>query len=110
MIVCSCAIISDRDIEAAVREILSASPSLLPTPGVVFRHLKKRMNCCTCAPLAVSTIYAAMQRLENDTHVCPFALSSARARLADLDARRRRREMALQARRSETDLAMRAAG
>jgi len=110
VIVCSCAIISDRDIETAVREILCGTPSLLPTPGVVFRHLKKRMNCCTCAPLAVATIYAAMQRLENDTHVCPFALNSARARLADLDARRVRREMTLRARRSENDPAMHAAG
>ena len=100
MIVCSCAVITDRDIDRAVSEIISASRALLPTPGVVFRHLNKRMNCCTCAPLAVATIYASMSRLEHETHVCPFALSAARAKLASIEVRRARREESLRLRAS----------
>lgn len=92
MIVCSCAVITDRDIDRAVIEIMSAPQALLPTPGIVFRHLSKRMNCCRCAPLAVSVIYQAMDRLEKDTRVCPFALAEARRKLAILDDRRQRRE------------------
>ncbi len=92
MIVCSCAVISDRDIELAVVEIMSASVALLPTPGVVFRHLNKKMNCCTCAPLAVSTIYAAMDRLAADTRVCPFVLAEAREKLIRIEERRERRQ------------------
>ena len=79
MIICSCAVISDRDIELAVAEIMSSGPGLLPTPGVVFRHLKKKMNCCSCAPVAVSAIYAAMERLAKDTRISPYALAEARA-------------------------------
>src|SRR5260221_696223 len=30
---------------------MSTGPGLLPTPGVVFRHLNKKMNCCRCAPV-----------------------------------------------------------
>ena len=92
MIVCSCAVITDRDIDRAVIEIMSSPPALLPTPGIVFRHLKKPMNCCRCAALTVSVIYTSMDRLEKDTRVCPYALAEARRKLAILDERRQRRE------------------
>lgn len=95
MIICSCAVISDRDIELAVSEIMSSGPGLLPTPGVVFRHLNKKMNCCRCAPVAVSTIYAAMDRLAQNTRLCPFALAEARAKLVRIEERRERRQRRL---------------
>ena len=63
MIVCSCAVISDSDIEQALVEILSQPNAPLPTPGVVFRHLQKQMVCCGCSPLAVSTIYEKVDEL-----------------------------------------------
>ena len=91
MIVCSCAVITDRDIQSAVAEIMSAPRALLPTPGIVFRHLNKRMNCCTCAPLTVALIYAAMDRLEHDARVCPYALAAARRKLGTIEMRRQRR-------------------
>ena len=64
MIVCSCTEISDRDIERALLEILCAPDAPIPTPGIVYRHLAKRMNCCSCAPLAVETIYNKVDALE----------------------------------------------
>ncbi len=97
MIVCQCAVITDRDVEVAVGEIMSAGPGLLPTPGVVFRHLNKKMNCCTCAPVAVSAIYAAMDRLAQSTRVCPFALAEARAKLVLIEERRERRQRRIDA-------------
>ncbi len=105
MIVCSCAVISDRDIETAVIEIMSADCALLPTPGVVFRHLNKKMNCCTCAPLAVTAIYAAMDRLAADTRVNAFALASARAKLIRLEERRAQRQSRIDAEQSAQVLA-----
>jgi hypothetical protein len=92
VIICQCAVISDRDIDVAVTEIMSMGEALLPTPGVVFRHLNKKMNCCTCAPVAVGAIYAAMDRLERETRVCPFMLAEARAKLIRLEERRERRQ------------------
>lgn len=71
MIVCSCAVISDRDIETALIEILSAPTPLIPTPGVVFRHMQKKMNCCGCAPLAVETIYTKTTELLERGAICP---------------------------------------
>lgn len=83
--------VTDRDIDRAIAEIMRDPRPLLPTPGVVFRHLKKKMNCCGCAPLAVSVIYASMDRLESDAHVCPYALAEARRKIASLEERRLRR-------------------
>jgi len=94
VIICSCTVITDRDISRAVAEIMSSSPGLLPTPGIVFRHLNKRMNCCRCAPLTVSIIYAAMDRLERDTSVCPYVLAETRRKLVQLSERRERRRAA----------------
>jgi bacterioferritin-associated ferredoxin len=97
LIICSCNVITDRDIDVAVSEIMSTGPGLLPTPGVVFRHLNKKMNCCRCAPIAVSAIYAAMDRLERTTQVCPFALAEARARLIRIEERREQRQRRIDA-------------
>ena len=64
MIICSCAAISDADIERALIEILSLPEAPLPTPGVVYRHLRKKMVCCACSPMAVSTIYEKIEDAE----------------------------------------------
>jgi hypothetical protein len=98
VIICSCAIISDRDIESAVIEIMSAELAPIPTPGVVFRHLNKKMNCCSCAPLAITAIYAAMDRLADDTRICPYALADARAKLIRIEERRAARQRRIEAR------------
>ena len=81
MIVCSCLVISDAEIEQALVEILSQPDAPLPTPGVVYRHLSKKMVCCGCAPLAVSTIYEKIDELSSKGLACPYACASAQGRL-----------------------------
>ncbi len=81
MIVCSCLAITDADIERAVLEILSLPEAPLPTPGAVYRRLDKRMVCCGCSPLAVSTIYETIDRLAEKGVVCPYACANAQGRL-----------------------------
>ena len=81
MIVCSCAAISDTDIEQALIEILSEPGAPLPTPGIVYRHLEKKMICCGCAPLAVSTIYQKIDDLADRGIVCPYTCACAQGRL-----------------------------
>ncbi len=87
MIVCSCHVISDRDIETALIEIMRQEPAPLPTPGVVWRHLSKRMRCCGCAPLAVETIYARLEKLEREGAICPAAGKAARGQLIRIQSR-----------------------
>jgi hypothetical protein len=84
MIVCSCAIVTDRDLEQAVVEVMSQPNAPLPTPGVIFRHMQKKMQCCGCAPLAIETIYAKMEELEAKGLICPCACASAKIRMKDL--------------------------
>jgi len=84
MIVCSCNVISSRDIERALVEILSMPQAPIPTPGVVYPHLSQQMQCCGCAPLAVSTIYSAVEKLEREARVCPCACAAAKAKLVQL--------------------------
>ena len=81
MIVCSCQVISDKDIEQALVAILREADAPLPTPGVVYRHLAKKMVCCSCSPLAVRTIYETIDRLAARGVVSPFAGENARGRL-----------------------------
>ena len=81
MIVCSCSVITDADIEQALVEILSQPNAPLPTPGVVYRHLRKQMVCCGCSPLAVSTIYEKIDQLADRGVVCPYACACAQGRL-----------------------------
>ena len=88
VIVCSCTVLTDRDLEAALVEILSQPNAPLPTPGVVFRHLSKQMQCCGCAPLTVSVIYDLVDKLEREGRACPCACATAKSRLSRLDPRR----------------------
>lgn len=83
MIVCSCQVITDADIETALVEILSQPNAPLPTPGVVYRHLAKKMVCCSCSPLAVSTIYQKIDELAEKGLVCPYACASAQNKLLE---------------------------
>jgi hypothetical protein len=84
MILCSCTVITDAHIEAALVDILSQPNAPLPTPGLVFRHLSKKMNCCGCAPLVVTRIYEIVERLEAEGRVCPYVSASTKVRLLRL--------------------------
>ena len=85
--------ISDHDIEDALVEILGQPNAPIPTPGVVYRHLKKRMNCCGCAPLAVETIYAKMDELVAKGLICPCACATAQDKLGRIKSPAPRRPM-----------------
>ena len=87
MIVCSCAAVSDHEIELALLELLNRPDAPIPTPGLVYRHLAKRMSCCGCAPLAVDTIYAKLEALEKKGLVCPYRSRSTREHLMRINAK-----------------------
>jgi len=89
MIICSCTVITDQDIELALIEILNQPDALIPTPGVVFRHLQKKMNCCGCAPLAIETIYTKMTELIERGAICPNRGAEVRGKLLRMVPRQR---------------------
>jgi bacterioferritin-associated ferredoxin len=50
MIVCSCNIITRRDIEALIEEILSDDLYAVLTPNLLYHRLGRRGKCCGCFP------------------------------------------------------------
>lgn len=68
MIVCSCNIITGKDIETAVRDLLAADPWRLVVPVQVYHHMSKRGKCCGCFPgvydIIVRTTEAVHRELE----------------------------------------------
>jgi hypothetical protein len=90
MIVCSCTTVSDYDIELALLDLLNQPEAPIPTPGLVFRHLSQKMNCCSCAPLCVETIYLKVEELERKGLVCPYRSLSARESLMRIQLRNKR--------------------
>ena len=77
MIICSCTVITDHDIELALLEIMIEDDAPIPTPGIVWRHLQKKMNCCGCAPFAVDIIYQKLVELEAKGLISPDACQNA---------------------------------
>lgn len=58
MIVCSCALITDRDIEEAVTALRTNDPLRVLTPGLIYRYLNKRPSCGNCLPLITKLMVA----------------------------------------------------
>ena len=81
MIVCSCAVVTDAEIEQALLRILKLPDGPLPTPGVVFRHLGRKMVCGSCAPLVVSTIYEKVDELSEKGYASLYAGTSLQEQL-----------------------------
>ncbi|MFN3869117.1 MAG: hypothetical protein ACK4MF_08635 [Hyphomicrobiaceae bacterium] len=94
MLICSCAVVSDHDIERALLDIMIQDDAPLPTPGVIWRHLSKRMDCCGCAPLAVQTIYDKLDDLERKGLVSPHLCASVKIRWRRLEEIRARKATA----------------
>jgi len=58
MIVCSCSMITSKDIAEAVSAIRTAQPFVVLTPGLIYRHLGKRPSCGNCLPLVAKLMVA----------------------------------------------------
>ena len=64
MIVCSCNVISELDIEEAILRLLERDPWMLIVPVKVYHALGERGKCCGCFPGLVDTIV----RVTEDFH------------------------------------------
>lgn len=56
MIICSCELISDKDIHSAIEWMRSSDPAAIITPGKIYHALGKAPNCGGCMKLFVSTM------------------------------------------------------
>ena len=56
MLVCHCNLITEREIEEAILQLLERDPWGLIVPAKVYHWLQKRGRCCGCFPNVVETI------------------------------------------------------
>jgi bacterioferritin-associated ferredoxin len=56
MLVCHCNLITQKEIEATIVELLDADPWQLIVPAKVYHAMRKRGRCCGCFPNVVETI------------------------------------------------------
>jgi bacterioferritin-associated ferredoxin len=56
MLVCHCNLITQREIEKAIVELLDADPWQLIVPAKVYHAMRQRGRCCGCFPNVVETI------------------------------------------------------
>jgi bacterioferritin-associated ferredoxin len=58
MIVCSCSVITSKDIAEAVEALRTKDPFVVLTPGLIYRQLGKRPSCGSCLPLITKLMVA----------------------------------------------------
>jgi len=56
MLICHCNLITEKEIEQTILDLLDADPWTLIVPAKVYHTLKKRGRCCGCFPNVVETI------------------------------------------------------
>lgn len=85
MIICSCNVISDSDLEKGIALLKDKHPQRTPTVGSVYKALGKQLNCGGCIPIAVMKILEMAPRPNQDRpsrpHVCPQRRTSKRSAL-----------------------------
>ena len=57
MLVCSCNVLSDKQLRKAAEEMRQDPNGKMPTPGSVFRHLGCRPRCGGCFPNVIDIIH-----------------------------------------------------
>jgi hypothetical protein len=56
MLICHCNLITEKEIEDTIIELLDRDPWMLIVPARVYHTLAKRGRCCGCFPNVVETI------------------------------------------------------
>ncbi len=65
MIVCSCNVVSHREIENAVEELVRSDPNVVLTAGKVYRAIGVQPKCGTCLKSVVELIHTHRATLAN---------------------------------------------
>jgi len=56
MIVCSCNLITRRDIEGVIERLLADDPYAVLTPNLIYHRLGRRGRCCGCFPMVTQIL------------------------------------------------------
>lgn len=70
MIICSCNVLSDKQLRKAAGEMRKDPNGKVPTPGAVFRHLGCRPRCGSCFPSVIEIIHDDENKEQPQTVEC----------------------------------------
>jgi bacterioferritin-associated ferredoxin len=90
MLVCHCNVITDREIERVVIDLLDADPWQLIVPAKVYHEMGKRGVCCGCFPNVVDIIIRVTETYHLKHGADETALGDIRRRLDTIRVRHRR--------------------
>jgi hypothetical protein len=90
MLVCHCNVITDRDIERVVLDLLDQDPWQLIVPAKVYHEMGKRGICCGCFPNVVDIIIRVTETYHLKHGADETALGDIRRRLDTMRVRHRR--------------------
>ncbi len=62
MILCSCTVLTRKELQESVTVILREDPQAVITPGRLFHRCGRRMNCARCATLIDQEIVKELLR------------------------------------------------
>ncbi|MCV0425299.1 MAG: (2Fe-2S)-binding protein [Roseibium sp.] len=71
MIICSCNVLSDKQLREAAEEMRADPNGKVPTPGAVFRHLGCRPRCGSCFPSVIDIIHEKGSEVGKDVEPAP---------------------------------------
>jgi len=66
MLVCHCNLITEKEVEETILELLAEDPWMLVVPASVYHRLGKRGRCCGCFPNVVETIIRVTESYHGD--------------------------------------------
>ncbi|NEN93958.1 MAG: (2Fe-2S)-binding protein [Okeania sp. SIO3H1] len=66
MILCSCNVVAQSDMEQVILELLSEDEWQLITPGLVYHAMRIRGKCCGCFPGVIDVIITTTQQYHRE--------------------------------------------
>lgn len=69
MLVCHCNLITEKEIEDTIIQLLDQDPWNLIVPAKVYHTLQKRGRCCGCFPNVVETIIRVTENYHSRSEV-----------------------------------------
>ena len=88
MLVCQCNMITSKQIEDIVLELLEQDPWQLVVPAKVYRELERRAKCGGCVPNVVDIIVRVTENFHLQQARTPGELVDIKARLEQLKQKR----------------------
>ncbi|MDI6025784.1 (2Fe-2S)-binding protein [Corticibacterium sp. UT-5YL-CI-8] len=84
MLICHCNLITEKEIEQTIIDLLDSDPWQLIVPAKVYHAMHKRGRCCGCFPNVVETIIRVTENYHSRSEADEMAIVSHLDRVREL--------------------------